>query len=185
MANFEFVSVLKESIEASGECIIGVAVAQGGEIRPILAGRLAIGSAEELSRELISLAAKVMSAVCKQVGNWPKIRRPAADELRAQATPKTFDIKGAAAILHMSPWMLGRMASRGVVPAAKVGRRWIFADEALAEYLRGEIKKQTAERRGEPKKMVPDPTPYYPSERRCPRPPPPLPPFPSLKPYKK
>jgi len=38
------------------------------------------------------------------------------------------------------------------VPAAKIGPttgyRWIFTDESLDEFLREEIKRQTAERRG-------------------------------------
>ncbi len=57
----------------------------------------------------------------------------------------------------MSSYTLREMAVAGLVPAAKVGRRRIFTEEALAEYLRNEIKKQTAERRGEPEKTTLDP----------------------------
>ena len=64
---------------------------------------------------------------------------------------KTYDLKGAAEFLCISPDSMRDMADSGKVPAAKIGpaegRRWVFTDEALEEYLRDEIRQQTAKRR--------------------------------------
>lgn len=65
---------------------------------------------------------------------------------------KTLGLDEAAEFLHMSAYSLRSMAEAGKVPGAKTGPkgyRWVFTDEALEEYLRGEIRKQTAARRGE------------------------------------
>lgn len=65
---------------------------------------------------------------------------------------KTLGLDEAAEFLHVSAYSLRAMAEAGKVPGAKTGPkcyRWVFTDEALEEYLRGEIKKQTAARRGE------------------------------------
>lgn len=75
------------------------------------------------------------------------------------------------------------MADSGKMPAAKIGpttgRCWVFTDEGLEEYLRSEIKKQTAVRRGEKPAMTglddnSQSLGRYPSGRRKPAPPPPL-----------
>ena len=66
---------------------------------------------------------------------------------------KTLGLEEAAAFLHMSAYCLRQMAEAGKVPGAKTGPkgyRWVFTDEALEEYLRDEIRRQTATRRGEP-----------------------------------
>lgn len=63
----------------------------------------------------------------------------------------TLDLQGAAAYLHVSKDSMRDMADSGKVPGAKVGptngRQWIFTEESLDDYLREEIKRQTAERR--------------------------------------
>ena len=96
---------------------------------------------------------------------------------------KTFDLEGAAEFLRVSKDSLRDMADSGKVPAAKIGPhagyRWVFTDEGLEEYLRDEIRKQTAVRRGEKLEMTRlyenSPTPgRYPSGRRKPMTPPPL-----------
>ena len=65
---------------------------------------------------------------------------------------KTFDLEGAAAFLHVSKDSMRDMADSGRVPGAKIGPgagyRWVFTEESLEEYLRDEIRRQTAERRG-------------------------------------
>jgi len=63
---------------------------------------------------------------------------------------KTYDIDGAAEFLNISPDTMRDLASTGTVPGAKIGKAWVFADEDLAEYLRNEIRKQTAKLRGIP-----------------------------------
>ena len=67
---------------------------------------------------------------------------------------KTYNIEEAAKFLHISPDSMLDLAGSGEVPGAKIGRAWVFADEDLADYLRREVKKQTADRRGE--KLVPE-----------------------------
>jgi hypothetical protein len=49
---------------------------------------------------------------------------------------RTLGLKDAAAFLKVHPEELRRRAKAGKVPAAKVGRAWVFLDIDLAEYLR-------------------------------------------------
>ena len=60
----------------------------------------------------------------------------------------THNIETAAAFLNVSADTMKDLAGSGVVPGAKIGKAWVFTDEALEEYLRSEIARQTAERRG-------------------------------------
>lgn len=64
---------------------------------------------------------------------------------------KTFDLEEAAAFLRVSKDSMRDMADSGKVPAAKIGPtagyRWVFTDEALEEYLREEVTRQTRDRR--------------------------------------
>lgn len=67
---------------------------------------------------------------------------------------KTFGLEEAAAFLRVSKDSMRDMADSGKVPAAKIGPtagyRWVFTEESLEEYLREEIRRQTAERRRTP-----------------------------------
>ena len=88
---------------------------------------------------------------------------------------KTYGSNGAAEFLNISPDSMLDLAGSGDVPGAKIGRAWVFADEDLADYLRHEVKKQTADRRGE--KMAPvivDTAAMTRPARRKPMAPPPL-----------
>lgn len=96
-------------------------------------------------------------------------------------TMKTFNLEGAAEFLRVSTDSLRDMADSGKVPAAKIGPttgyRWVFTDEALEEYIREEIRLQTARRRNQP--LVPVQSvqaqaavPNRPAPRRRPAPPP-------------
>ncbi|WP_369680943.1 helix-turn-helix domain-containing protein [Acidithiobacillus thiooxidans] len=49
---------------------------------------------------------------------------------------KTLDLEAAAQFLHLSKEELRRRAKAGQVPAAKPGKRWVFLEDALADYLR-------------------------------------------------
>ena len=49
---------------------------------------------------------------------------------------RTLDLKGAAAFLHLSCEALRQRARQGVIPGAKAGKRWVFIEDDLAEYLR-------------------------------------------------
>lgn len=65
---------------------------------------------------------------------------------------KTFGLEEAAEFLRISKDSMRKMADSGKVPGAKVGpesgRVWIFTDESLEDYLREEIRRQTAVKRG-------------------------------------
>ncbi|MBV9575760.1 MAG: helix-turn-helix domain-containing protein, partial [Gammaproteobacteria bacterium] len=49
---------------------------------------------------------------------------------------KTLNLKEAAQILKMTPEGLRRKISRGEIPAAKIGKLWIFIKTDLVEYMR-------------------------------------------------
>ena len=87
---------------------------------------------------------------------------------------KTHDIEGAAVFLNVSTDTMKDLAGKGVVPGAKIGKGWVFSDEALEDYLREEIRRQTAERRGMPAGKLKVDTAYSRTVRRKPRTPPTL-----------
>jgi len=64
---------------------------------------------------------------------------------------KTFGLEEAAQFLRVSKDSMRDMADSGKVPAAKIGPtagyRWVFTEESLEDYLREEIRRQTADRR--------------------------------------
>jgi hypothetical protein len=49
---------------------------------------------------------------------------------------ETLDLEHAARFLKLHPEELRRRAKAGRVPAAKVGKRWVFLEPDLADYLR-------------------------------------------------
>jgi len=49
---------------------------------------------------------------------------------------KTLDLDEAAAFLHMHPEEVRGRAKRGLIPGAKTGRRWVFLETDLAEFVR-------------------------------------------------
>jgi len=49
---------------------------------------------------------------------------------------KTLNLREAAAFLHMHPEEVRTQAKRGLIPGAKIGRRWIFIEIDLAEFVR-------------------------------------------------
>ena len=63
---------------------------------------------------------------------------------------KTYNIEGAAEFLHVSTDTMKDLAGNGAVPGAKIGKAWVFNEEDLIDFVREEIKRQTAERRGIP-----------------------------------
>lgn len=48
----------------------------------------------------------------------------------------TLDLKQAAQLLKMHPEEVRRRARMGQLPGAKPGKRWVFVEADLAEYLR-------------------------------------------------
>ncbi len=51
---------------------------------------------------------------------------------------ETLTLKKAAAFLNLSPEALRRKAKAGEIPGAKIGKRWIFLQEDLVEYIRSQ-----------------------------------------------
>ena len=49
---------------------------------------------------------------------------------------RTFNLAEAAGFLHIHKEELRVRAKRGIVPGARVGRRWVFLEQDLVEYLR-------------------------------------------------
>lgn len=90
---------------------------------------------------------------------------------------KTFGVDGAAAFLNISADTMKDLAQNGIVPGAKIGKCWLFTDEDLEAYVREEILRQTAERRGVQAvagQSPSVPTAFTRTVRRQPRKPPPL-----------
>jgi hypothetical protein len=49
---------------------------------------------------------------------------------------KTLNLSEAAAFLHMHPEEVRMRAKRAIIPGAKIGRRWVFIEEDLADFVR-------------------------------------------------
>lgn len=49
---------------------------------------------------------------------------------------RTFTLEEAASFLHMHPEEVRTRAKRGVIPGAKTGRRWVFLEIDLVEFVR-------------------------------------------------
>ena len=49
---------------------------------------------------------------------------------------RTLDLNEAAAFLRMSPAVLRQKAKAGLIQGAKPGKRWVFLEADLADYLR-------------------------------------------------
>ncbi len=68
----------------------------------------------------------------------------------------TLTLDEAAGFLKMHPEEVRCRAKRGLIPACKLGRRWVFIDDDLAVFLRGQYPAQqqalrvTFEKRSEP-----------------------------------
>ncbi len=53
---------------------------------------------------------------------------------------KTLNLEQAAAFLHMHPYTVMQKVNAGEIPGAKPGKRWVFIEDDLAEYLRGQYR---------------------------------------------
>ncbi|HKC17430.1 MAG TPA: helix-turn-helix domain-containing protein [Steroidobacteraceae bacterium] len=49
---------------------------------------------------------------------------------------KALNLEEAAAFLHINAEELRARAKRGAIPGAKIGRRWVFLENDLAEFIR-------------------------------------------------
>ena len=57
---------------------------------------------------------------------------------------KTLNLEQAAAFLHMHPYTLMQKVNAREIPAAKPGKRWVFIEDDLADYLRGQYRVPTS-----------------------------------------
>ena len=55
---------------------------------------------------------------------------------------KTLGIQEASELLRIHPVTLSKMASRGEVPGAKIGKEWVFVDVDLIDHIRAQYKLQ-------------------------------------------
>jgi DNA repair protein RadD len=53
---------------------------------------------------------------------------------------EVFNADQAAAYLGINPDVLRRYARKGLIPARKVGRKWLFHKDHLVEWLKGNQK---------------------------------------------
>ena len=53
---------------------------------------------------------------------------------------RTLNLEEAAEFLHVHPITLQGKAKAGIVPGTKIGRRWIFIDVDLLDYIRSQYK---------------------------------------------
>jgi hypothetical protein len=58
--------------------------------------------------------------------NTTRIRQQQAVHSGFNTVMNTLNLKQAAAFLHMHPEEVRSRAKRGLIPGAKVGRRWVF-----------------------------------------------------------
>ena len=61
----------------------------------------------------------------------------------------TLDLLEAADFLQCERTHALALAGSGQLPGAKIGRRWVFIEEDLAEYLRAEVRQQQRARQEE------------------------------------
>jgi len=51
---------------------------------------------------------------------------------------KTLNLQQAAELLHIHPVTLQSRAKAGVIPGARIGRRWVFVEDDVLAYLRAQ-----------------------------------------------
>jgi excisionase family DNA binding protein len=58
---------------------------------------------------------------------------------------KTMGIDDASQLLRVHPVTLSKMASSGEIPAAKIGKEWVFIEVDLIDYIRAQYKTRALE----------------------------------------
>ncbi len=61
---------------------------------------------------------------------------------------ETLDIDEAAEVLKIHPVTLSEKASRGEIPGARIGKRWVFIKVDLIDFIRSQYRRQAVQ--GEP-----------------------------------
>jgi excisionase family DNA binding protein len=62
---------------------------------------------------------------------------------------RTFDIDECAEFFKVDRKTALKLAGKGELPGAKIGRAWVFLEDDLAEYLRTQVRMQTRQRQVE------------------------------------
>lgn len=60
---------------------------------------------------------------------------------------KTLNLEDCAAFLKIDPSTAQKLAARGELPGAKIGRAWVFLEDDLVAYLRSKVHAQMSERK--------------------------------------
>lgn len=74
----------------------------------------------------------------------------------------TFDLDETASYLKADTETVRELAESGEIPAAKIGRSWVFLEADVHEYLTAHVRAQTAKRRD----GIKPPTAYAPIRRK-------------------
>ena len=61
----------------------------------------------------------------------------------------TLDIDECAEFLKINKNTASELASKGMLPGAKIGRAWVFLEDELIEYLRSETRNQQRRRQSD------------------------------------
>lgn len=68
---------------------------------------------------------------------------------------RTLNVDQCAELLNTSYTVISELAVQGELPGAKIGKSWVFLEDDIVEYLRGEVRKQQAERQRNYKRKNP------------------------------
>jgi excisionase family DNA binding protein len=68
---------------------------------------------------------------------------------------RALNLKEAAVFLKLHPATLRQRAAAGRIPAARIGRRWVFLEEDLAAYVRKQYPDQWQALQGEHEESTP------------------------------
>src|SRR5213080_1315985 len=71
-----------------------------------------------------------------QAGRAVKDDSPSIQPPRAAGAVRTLNLDEAAEFLHMHAEEVRARAKRGLIPGAKAGRRWVFLEPDLAQFVR-------------------------------------------------
>ncbi|WP_265948295.1 helix-turn-helix domain-containing protein [Dechloromonas sp. A34] len=138
-------AIANTAIEA-GCAVVGVVADANGETKSFGAGSVDRLIAGKISESLAAMISRFVRLCCQGDGQIG-VSDFHSSNPRERATPfQSFDLKAAAAYLQMSPFTLRELTAAGTIPGAKIGRRWVFMQEKLTDYLRSEIERQTAGR---------------------------------------
>ena len=62
---------------------------------------------------------------------------------------QTLDVDECASFLKVHPTTVLELAAAGELPGAKIGRAWVFLQDDVVEYLRGQVRAQVLQRKND------------------------------------